>query len=279
MASEILKSADEKGITNNIAGFSFDTTSSNTGLQAGACPMIERVLGRICFHFACRHHILEILISAIFALFFASSGPDIALFSRFKQNWTNIVINNYKPIDENELTAAENDWLKNNCDEIVEFIIKELTIKQYRDDYREFLEISLLFLGKVFPRGVHISRPGAYHRARWMARGIYCLKIFLFRDQFQLTQHETDSLRKINVFCVSIYLKAWFQCQNSENAAVNDLYLLSKLEDFEKVNSSISQTALRKFKSHLWYLSEYLVRMAFFSSELSVSEKKGMVDS
>lgn len=54
------------------------------------------------------------------------------------------------------------------------------------------------------------SPPGADHRARWMAKGIYTLKIFAFRDQFKLTAHEIQASRQICLFTVIIYVKAWF---------------------------------------------------------------------
>ena len=53
-----------------------------------------------------------------------------------------------------------------------------------RDDYLEFVELCAVFLdgereGRVFA----VKRPGALHKARWMAKLIYSIKICLFEEQ------------------------------------------------------------------------------------------------
>ena len=57
---------------------------------------------------------------------------------------------------------------------------------------------------------IHFSPPGAYHRARWMAKGIYCLKILLFREQFKMYAKELQALRRICLFTITLYVKAWY---------------------------------------------------------------------
>lgn len=57
-----------------------------------------------------------------------------------------------------------------------------------RDEYHEFLELAIIFLGGTPPRGIHIMAPGAMHQAHWMAKVIYSLKIWIFRHQFKLTK-------------------------------------------------------------------------------------------
>lgn len=51
-----------------------------------------------------------------------------------------------------------------------------------RDDYIEFLDLVLLFLGET--EESNIRKPDAVSRARWMSRIIYSLKIFLFKHQY-----------------------------------------------------------------------------------------------
>lgn len=84
-----------------------------------------------------------------------------------------------------------------------------MNINHSRDDYREFLELSVIFIGGVPTRGIHFQAPGAMHRARWMAKVIYAIKIWLFRDQFRLTASEEKGIRDLAVFAVIIHLKAW----------------------------------------------------------------------
>ena len=64
--------------------------------------------------------------------------------------------------------------------EAVEFAVSYLQKEgQPPDDYRELLELSLIYMGRIPPRGIHLVAPGAIHQARWMAKAIYLLKLFL----------------------------------------------------------------------------------------------------
>src|SRR6218665_2434697 len=44
--------------------------------------------------------------------------------------------------------------------------------------------------GKRVEEGAWVQWTQSYHRARWMAKLIYCLKIYLYRFQFRLTRRE-----------------------------------------------------------------------------------------
>ena len=55
-----------------------------------------------------------------------------------------------------------------------------------RDDYKQLVVLTLLFLNGSIPlEKFSIGAPGACHRARWMARIIYSLKIALFQHQLE----------------------------------------------------------------------------------------------
>jgi hypothetical protein len=41
---------------------------------------------------------------------------------------------------------------------------------------------------------------GAYHMARWMAKVLYSLKIYLFREQFVLTVKENKNVTEFCIF-------------------------------------------------------------------------------
>ena len=68
--------------------------------------------------------------------------------------------------------------------ELITFIKQQLLLFQPRDDYEELLLLSSIFLGETTDKGVKIRALGAYNRARWMAKIIYCIKIYIFRNQF-----------------------------------------------------------------------------------------------
>ena len=167
-------------------GMSFDTTASNTGAKNGACVLLEKHIGRNLLYLACRHHVHELIIGGVFTVLFSpSSGPNIQLFQRFQQFWRNINHKNFRPLEDPHLELPHVKKLK---EDVVQFLKEILSTKnEYmpRDDYKEMIELSLLVLGVSSEENVyHFKLPGAYHVARWMAKVIYCLKIFLFRDEF-----------------------------------------------------------------------------------------------
>jgi hypothetical protein len=112
---------------------------------------------------------------------------------------------------------------------LIRFCQNQLQVFQPRDDYKELLQLALIFLGDDSSH-VHISAPGACHRARWMAKIIRSSKIYLFRSQFHLTPAELTGLQQFNAFTVKLYLKAWYTCMSATAAPRNDLQLLLLLQ-------------------------------------------------
>jgi len=157
------------------------------------------------------------------------------------------------------------------------FVLKHLEENQPRDDYREFLELSLMFLGDVPPRGVRFMTPGPVHHARWMAKALYSLKIYRFRNQFHLTVRENKGLRDVCLFILRLYIEAWFTALLAISAPSNDLKLIQALAEYRNENSVVSEAASSKFCSHLWYLSEELVGLAFYDPAVPTETKRRMV--
>ena len=160
-------------------------------------------------------------------------------------------------------------YLKQLRDEAVLFARKCLAMEhQPRDDYREFLELNLIILGEIPTRGTHFNKPGAFHHARWMAKVIYCIKIYLFRQQFDITEREEKALLEFNLFSALLYMPAWFQCSFPAEAPLNDLQLLQSLEGYKSINKKIGDAASSAMMRHTWYLSECLVGLSFFSQKV-----------
>lgn len=69
--------------------------------------------------------------------------------------------------------------------ELIHFI-QQRKLKYKRKDYQEFLDLALIFFGMDVINGkAYIFRPpNAHHHARWMAKVIYALKMYLFRKEF-----------------------------------------------------------------------------------------------
>ena len=125
-----------------------------------------------------------------------------------------------------------------------EFLRNQLYLKNKpQKDYLELIQLTLITLGENYDV-THFSPPGAYHRARWMAKGIYCLKIYLFRRQFKLTAYELQGLRRICLFIITIYAKIWLKAPNSSDAPYNDLCLLQTLESYLAVDKKVADIAI-----------------------------------
>lgn len=76
----------------------------------------------------------------------------------------------------------------------------------------------MLFLGENISEKVTIQAPGAFHRARFMSKIIYCLKIYMFQSQFELKPEVLEGLKTFNVFIVRVYIKYWFTSPNAASA-------------------------------------------------------------
>lgn len=101
-------------------------------------------------------------------------------------------------------TAAVDGYLKVHdvSTEILQFCMQQLEKQQPRADYAEFLQLIVVILGGKRPLEVTFRAPGAFHHARRMAKAIYCLKIYLFRNQFSLNTRELNGVRDICQFLV-----------------------------------------------------------------------------
>jgi len=274
-ATAVFNLIQEWNLNDRIKFMSFDTTASNTGVHAGACVLLEEKLDRNLISLACRHHIMELMVAKVFdTVMGPSSGPNIKLFQRFREYWASIDQSTYESGLDVEFIMSALNPVK---DDIISFIRQQLTQFHPRDDYRELLHLSLLFLGADCCGDLHIQAPGAFHRARWMSKIIYSLKIYIFRSQFRLTARELSSLGQFNTFVIKVYLKAWFTCACAASAPQNDLQLLRELESYKKQHESVAKAAIKSFSGHLWYLSEILVGFAFFDSAVSAEVKSAMV--
>lgn len=276
-ATAVVEALEEWGISEKVIGMCFDTTASNTGIRSGACLRIEQKLGRDLLYFACRHHILELVLSAAFTAEMGSitSGPDVPLFKRFKSRWESIDKTAYQvaPDDEHLRQHLPEDLIQ----QVESFATSQLTNHHPRDDYKEFLDLALVYLGVVPPTDARFMAPGAYHHARWLSKALYAIKIWLFRAQFKLTAHEERGMREVSLFVVTVYLEAWFSSSIPTEAPRRDLDLMKRLIKYGEVNEKISRATSNKFRNHLWYLSEDLVALSFFDSKVQPSEKMKMM--
>ena len=263
------------GVDAKVQGMCFDTTSSNTGRHKGACIILEQLLGRTLLYIGCRHHVLELVAGAAYSeVMGASSAPDVLLFKRFKARWDWI---DHTSFEDSSTDAYTSDAIADIKDDMVKKLESSVTVTQPRDDYRELMELAIIFLGGVPPRGIRFSAPGAMHQARWMSKSIYTFKVWLFRSQFKLTTSEHRGLRELCIFFSRIYVQAWATAPSAVNAPRNDLLLLQQLQQYKSIHSGISNATLKKMIGHLWFLSEELVALALFDDNVDVFIKDKIV--
>lgn len=96
-----------------------------------------------------------------------------------------------------------------------------------------------MFLGENFPN-YRFSPPGPISHARWMAKGIYCTKMFLFRKYLCLNKTEFNGLRDVTIFIVTLYVKAWFSATKATEAPNNDLKFLKAIAGYASIDQIVS---------------------------------------
>lgn len=262
-------------LTDNVAALVFDTTASNSGIYKGAATLLEQRLGRKLFYLACRHHILEISVGAVWkTLFGETHGPDNKLFARFKSAWDSLD----KQMPVNTITV-DHPWLS----EVKKHVIRDLTNiltnnsiyskKIPRDDYRECAENTLALLGETPPRGMHLMKPGAIHQARWMACNIYASKMLMFQSQMTYDEEIIRKLNRMNTFLSLFYTSAWMKSSIGADAPINDLQLFKDMIAYRDIDREVADIVIDKMENHCWYLTEEVVPFALFS-KLSVMTYK-----
>lgn len=177
---------DDWDLTNNIKAICFDTTSTNTGERQGICKRFRDLYKGEILTLACRRHMMELVLSKGYetALKDDSKSPNITLFERFKSKWNEIDV--AKKEDIMKLDKVKRAIPSMERKQIVEFVRQQITLQNVaRKDYLEFLQLVLLILGEN--DNFHIRVPGALHRARFMARVIFSLKILLLRNSFTIS--------------------------------------------------------------------------------------------
>lgn len=166
------------------------------------------------------------------------------------------------------LTAAEIEIHKTFC-------LEALKSDYARADYKELLQLSLLFIGEDVPNFTQLRLPGATIHARFMSKDIYCYKMFLLREQFKMTASELKGIRNICIFLTRIFISYWFGCVNAVNAPRQDLRFIQ--DAIAYFDAKVSNALLCKIKNHLWYLSEEVVALGFFDEKIPFEVKRKMV--
>ena len=145
---------------------------------------LQRLLGRALFYLSCRHHVAELLAKNPHEdLFGKTPAPDIKMFLKIKNHWSEV---------DTSLEVRKPNIPEEKREQLLKLFSSQLEKGDLtRGDYRELAEISVIMLGGTLPGGKLMSwkKPGACHKARFMAFGLMMLKIYAFSKQQVVKDH------------------------------------------------------------------------------------------
>ena len=76
------------------------------------------------------------------------------------------------------------------------------------------------------------------------------------------------------MFAAFLYGQHWITAPLIASAPLNYLNFLKNIEEYRQMNVNLVTAAAKAMKLHLWYLSEELISLAFFSDvEINVKRK------
>nr|XP_047143689.1 uncharacterized protein LOC124817523 [Hydra vulgaris] len=105
--------------------------------------------------------------------------------------------------------------------------------------------------------------PGAVHHARFMAKGIYYLKLQLMMDAIpSLEKWLKHEITEVATF-VSVFYTTWFLKVELSAAAPNqDMRALWQMNRFKEYNLIGAESVIKSIKRHTWFLDPYLIVLA-----------------
>ena len=274
---------DEWECAGNVVGMVFDTTSSNTGAITAGCVSVQSALDKSLLWLACRHHIGEIVLSKVWdsLKIEASKSPDITIFTRFKENYEAVEYADVEDLDIPEVPAS----LKEKRVSIIQLCKEALALKQniVRGDYMELVKLTLVYLQDEENSFRRFERPGALHKARWMAKILYSMKIVMLNKKIKesgatiLGRGQLTKLKKFLQFVVYCYIPWWISAPVPSAAPSNDLELVNNLLKYKSNDSVSAEAALNAVSRHMWYLTQELVPLSLFSHSVTVEAKQKII--
>lgn len=187
------------GLEDRVNSICFDTEPTNAGGQGGVAFLLQVELEKELLLFACRHHIMELMLKEAFTFTIEkgilSKSPYVQIFRDFRQTWLDgeIDINNFHSCMRDrffiKMLGAQ------TISDIKQFCTIQLRSNQNRDDYKELLLLTKALLSTNEENvNFNIQTPGACSRARFMAKVIYSIKLYMFRKQILLSRDELIAL-------------------------------------------------------------------------------------
>ena len=152
----------------------FDSTATNTGIHTGTNIRFSKGPNDIILELACRRHVNELHIKHFSERIVSGKtvSPENQMFKKFQNEWNNIKA----PIDPGKVfrfdcKAVRGSFLDIQIQKTISFCRFALNTNVFpRSDYRELLELTLMYLcpDMSFP----IRTPGSISHARFLAKAI-----------------------------------------------------------------------------------------------------------
>lgn len=271
----------------NIVNLVFDTTASNTGHVTAACVTIQQTLGRALLWSGCRHHVGELIVGHVFEdlKIETSKAPEVTLFQRFRANYDSIPKDFDKLFTFDKMVFEKRVSVQQLIQKWREDAILKAsaTIKYSREDYSEFAKLVKVFLDDEDEILTSFRRPGAVHKARWMGKVLYVLKLTMLENEISnlprgtiTASHQVPKLQEFAKFVSLVYFKWWAVCASSINAPWNDLNLVKDIIAYGSLNKLVSDSAKLAFSRHLWYLTAEMVPLSLFSEHVPETCRRKM---
>ena len=210
-----------------------------------------------------------------------SKSPDIQIFVRFKDCFESLA-----PVSAEDLELPIIPESLSVKKQNIITICKEAQAGSFaRGDYKELVDLMLLYLGEGQESFDGFIRPGALHKARWMAKLLYAMKIVLLRSKIfglpkgaVFSAQQSEKLQRFILFSVFCYVPWWLTSPVASACPLNDLNLIKALNTYKEIDSLASSSGMSAFSKHLWYLTEELLPLVLFCSSVDNEEKSKIVE-
>jgi hypothetical protein len=255
-------------IEGNVVGMTFDSTASNTGEKNGSASLIEQHMGHALLWLTCRRHIYELHIKhAAVAVSGKTVGPGDGLFKRFRKDWDNIdhsvedlILFNWQCVDS---------FLQDQAKNVLQWGEKCLENDTFpREDYKELIQLTVLYFGGEIKGRFVFRKPGAFHHARFMSKCIYYLKIQMMNARFIMSNEERSQVRRMADFVALFHSKSFLRSSLASAAPVEDLQYFFLMNQYRQHDEQLADAVILSCKRHLWYLCEELVALCIFNKNL-----------
>lgn len=269
---------------NELFATIWDTTAVNSGVENGACACLERERGSAYLWCACRHHIYEIHMTHVYEVIRGrTTATEDPVMKRFKGLWTPYQhgVDNLTTFTWPRNQQSPRYILANKTREYVRQCMQNMVFE--REDTMELVELVAAVLdipivrhGQARPLSIRCV--GAIHHARFMAKALVVLKMFLLYQKYRahFTNEEWRDIKKVADFVVLIWARYYLQSSLPAHAPRLDLELLEDAVAYRGTNRAASTALVNSLTNHLWYLCPELVVLSLFDEAVSDQQKSAV---